>query len=101
MSDPKKPIDDWFDANSKEPMSEELAQFLAKKDVSKEEQEWQQRVHAANFVAHQSDVMVDEEVPNWDRTAMFDIEERSWWQWQGLPAMSMACSVFAIALVLF
>jgi len=101
MSDPKKPIDDWLDANGKEPMSEELAQFLAKKDTSKEEKEWQQRVHAANYIAHQSDVMLDEEVPDWDRGSMFDIEKRSWWQWQGLPAMSMAFSFFALALVLF
>ena len=79
---------DWLDGK---PLSKELEQ----------DEQWLQRVHTANYVGHQADMTVEQQVPNWDRGAMFDSDKKSWWQWQGLPAMSMAFSMFAMALVLF
>jgi hypothetical protein len=67
--------------------------------VSKET--WQARDNTAEFLAHQASLMQEHSVPNWDRGEAFSHEKQAWWQWQGLPAMSMAFSVLAIALVLF
>lgn len=67
---------------------------------------WQQRLKTANSLEHQVSLQVEEQVPDWDRGAAFDSEAqanntRPWWQWGGLPAMSMAFSAFALVLVLF
>ena len=79
---------DWLDGK---PLSKELEQ----------DEQWLQRVHTANYVGHQADMTPEQQVPHWDRGAMFDSDKKAWWQWQGLPAMSMAFSMFAMALVLF
>lgn len=42
-----------------------------------------------------------QDVPNWDRSAGFQVEEKQWWQWSGLPLTSMAFSFFALVMVLF
>jgi len=79
---------DWLDGK---PLSKELEQ----------DEKWLQRIHTANYVGHQADVTTEQKVPNWDRGAMFESNKKPWWQWQGLPAISMAFSMFAMALVLF
>ncbi len=61
---------------------------------------WQQRQTVANHLAHHVDVSEEQPVPNWDRAATFEQDKTPWWQWRGLPALSMAFSCFAIALVL-
>jgi len=66
-----------------------------------DEKLWHQRMLAANHLAHHVDVTPDHEVPNWDRSATFGSDKQPWWQWSALPAMSLAFSCFAIALVLF
>ena len=43
----------------------------------------------------------DADVPNWNRSKGFSYDKKAWWQWSGLPVMSMACSLFAMALVIF
>jgi len=62
---------------------------------------WQQRVNVASSVAYQASIEHQKNVPNWDREAAFSSEHQPWWQWRALPAMSMAFSVLAVALVLF
>ncbi|MCJ8319785.1 MAG: hypothetical protein MJK12_09125 [Colwellia sp.] len=62
---------------------------------------WQQRVNVASSVAHQAEIEQQKNVPNWNREAAFSSDHQPWWQWRALPAMSMAFSVLAIALVLF
>lgn len=62
---------------------------------------WHQRALVAEQVEHFAEVTADEQVPEWDRGASFESDSRPWWQWQGLPAMSFACSLFAMSLVLF
>lgn len=109
--DHQKPIDEWLDQDSDKPMSEQLAQFLAqdiKTPVDSDEEsqankQWQQRVHTANYVAHQASINQEQEVPNWNAGDIFDQHAKAntpWWQWQGLPIVSTAFSCFAIALVL-
>lgn len=61
---------------------------------------WSDRQKTANYLAHQSEVISEQEVPNWDRSSTFISDKKPWWQWSALPAMSFAFSCFAIALVL-
>jgi len=100
MPDSKRPdreaqFSDWLDGK----LTQE--QVEAELDATEGDKLWQQRMHTANDIAHQADVMPEHEVPSWDRGAAFTSETKLWWQWSGLPAMSMAMSVFAVALVLF
>jgi hypothetical protein len=62
---------------------------------------WQQRLNTANFVENQAQTKVEQNVPSWNRTAAFVSNKQPWWQWQGLPAISMVFSCFALALVVF
>jgi len=62
---------------------------------------WQQRMNTASHLAHYVEVNGQESVPSWDRGQAFGQEKNTWWQWRGLPALSLAFSSFAIALVLF
>ncbi len=64
-------------------------------------EQWQQRVSTANSARHQVAVEHQQNVPHWDRGAAFSTEHQPWWQWRALPAMSMAFSILAVALVLF
>lgn len=48
----------------------------------------------------------EQTVPNWHRAAAFEQgfsnekkQQLPWWQWRGIPALSMACSAAAIVLV--
>jgi len=99
-------------SKEKNPELEEMfAQWLEQKNNSEdsgnkqeklqEDEVWLQRMQTANYLAHQADVIDTEKVPHWDRSAAFESDKSPWWQWQGLPAMSLAFSFFAIALVLF
>ncbi|WDE08346.1 hypothetical protein SG34_022170 [Thalassomonas viridans] len=55
----------------------------------------------AQQLFHQASLEEERPVPAWDRGSTFaGAEKSSWWQWPGLPVLSMACSFFAIALVL-
>lgn len=70
-----------------------------KRSDLKQNAKWEQRAQVAEKIAHYADIAADEPVPNWDRGASFESESRPWWQWQGLPAMSFICSLFAVSLV--
>lgn len=78
----------WLDGESLNP------------DLEKDEQ-WLKRVQTANFIAHQAENSSSQKVPDWDRGATFVSDKNPWWQYKGLPALSMALSIFAVALVLF
>lgn len=59
------------------------------------------QVAAANQVAMMADHFTDEPVPAWDFESTFDAPQKpKWWQWQGLPALSLATSAFAIVMVI-
>lgn len=72
-----------------------------KPDQALEGSEWQQRMNTANHLLHHIEVNGQESVPQWDRGRAFERERNAWWQWRGLPAVSLAFSFFAVALILF
>jgi hypothetical protein len=85
-------------------LEQQFTDWLEGKPLSQaleDDEQWLNRVHTANYVGHQADITPEHKVPAWDRGAMFESDTKQWWQWQGLPAMSMAFSMFAMALVLF
>jgi hypothetical protein len=71
-----------------------------KKEVFDRDEQWQAREELANFILHQAQVTQEHQVPAWERGKAFSRDEEPWWKWQGLPVMSMACSIVAICLVL-
>lgn len=66
-----------------------------------DDQNFAARVAAAEQAGICAEQYHNAPLPMWNKQATFDApEQRSWWRWQGLPAMSMAVSLFAIVLVL-
>ena len=66
----------------------------------------QEQLAFAQQLKTQIQQTVDVEVPTWDRAIAFEQAQtvnnsKSWWQWQGLPVLSMSFSIFAILLVMF
>lgn len=58
------------------------------------------QVERANAFALMSETDEAEPAPEWNREASFNFKPKAaWWHWHGLPLASMACSVFAILLV--
>lgn len=66
-----------------------------------EDELWHQRLETSRSVELQASLAEQQKVPNWDRGATFEQSKQPWWQWQGLSALSMAFSCFALALVVF
>lgn len=90
--------------SNKEDLEQEFANWLDGKpsDVEVDESSvWQQRKNTAHFIQHQVEMNPSAEVPHWDRASSFHSDKVPFWQWRGLPVLSMAFSMFAIALVLF
>lgn len=68
--------------------------------ICTQDAEFAAQVEVANGVNMLAQDYQPEEVPHWNREATFEHNKASkWWQWQGLPALSMACSFAAILLV--
>lgn len=66
-----------------------------------EDAQFSAQVEAANLFTVQAQNYREQDVPQWDRTAMFNESAPTrWWHWQGLSAASMALSAVAIVLVL-
>ena len=84
---------DWLDGKS--------GDYHADESVLDEETLWQERKNTANTIKHYVAITGDETVPAWDRSSGFESDKAAFWQWRGLPALSMAFSIFAVALVLF
>ena len=101
---PEQAFEKWLDHSDS--LNEEQGQQV-QSDVSNDKDAiWQQRLKTAQTLEHQESLQVENKVPSWNRASAFENDalernERPWWQWNGLPAMSMAFSVFAMALVLF
>jgi len=98
---PDKAFSDWIDGKMSEEQSMNFEKDYSAESVSEQDKIWQERLFTANSVGHHAEMMPQKEVPHWDRGSGFSSESKSWWQWSGLPALSMAMSVFAVALVLF
>jgi hypothetical protein len=62
---------------------------------------WRERKSTADFIEHQVTMSNEVDVPSWDRASGFQSDKQPFWQWRGLPVLSMAFSMFAMALVLF
>ena len=84
---------DWLDDKSVDYSSENYS--------SEDEPLWQQRKNTVNALEHQVAMSTDEKVPEWDRASGFESDKTPFWQWRGLPAISMAFSILALALVVF
>lgn len=105
---PEQAFEKWLDR------SESLAgslnrtqnQQVQSNAITDEDAVWQQRLKTAQTLEHHESLQAQQKVPDWNRAAAFENDavesnKRTWWQWGGLPVMSMAFSVFAMALVLF
>ena len=88
----EKAFANWLDGKSDDA---ELSDKLS------DESNWQQRKDTAHFIEHQVTLSADVDVPPWEYASSFHSDKVPFWQWRGLPALSMAFSMFAIALVLF
>ena len=85
----------WLDGKLSPEQSMKFEQDIA------DDETMQQRLATARFIEQQVHCYEEQDVPAWDRESTFNVESKPWWQWQGLPAMSMAFSLFAICLVIF
>lgn len=85
----------WLDG---ELTNEQSQQFEQRLD---DDLAMQQKLATARFIEQQVHCYEQQSVPEWDRGATFSTDKDRWWQWQGLPALSLSVSIFAIALVLF
>lgn len=79
---------DWLDGKSDDGLFDD-------------EKQWQQRKDTVKAIEHQVAMSCEEKVPTWDRVSGFESDKSPFWQWRGLPVLSMAFSIFAVALVLF
>jgi len=81
-----------------------------KKSVNAQMNEHDRAIFSDNL-AHQASVEIEHEVPDWHRAQAFEQyfkDENSstkdkiinWRMWLGVPTLSMACSAFAIAIVM-
>jgi len=82
-------------------LTDKQSQQVMSNASTDEETIWQERLKTAITIEYQESLQAEQNVPDWDRAAAFESDETPWWQWGGLPAMSMAFSVFALVLVLF
>ena len=68
--------------------------------ICSEDDEFAAQVEVANRVDMLAQDYRPVAVPKWNRESTFEYPKASkWWQWQGLPVLSLACSFVAILLV--
>ncbi|WP_085301352.1 hypothetical protein [Colwellia polaris] len=92
------------DANKAESTEQAFADWLDDKSIdcpTDNEPLWQERKNTVNAIEHQVAMSIDKKVPEWDRASGFESDKIPFWQWRGLPALSMAFSILALALVVF
>ncbi|MGS2720704.1 hypothetical protein [Paraglaciecola aestuariivivens] len=66
-----------------------------------QDSDFAKQVESYTLFASQSEQYSEQNVPNWDADKTFDMPEKvKWWQWQGLPSLSLATSLCAIVMVL-
>lgn len=87
MSDNEKQFNDWLDGKT---ASHRL-----------HDDEWLQRASVVDSIRHQASFEPEHKVPEWDRGEAFSSDHQPWWHWGGMPIISMAFSIVAMALVIF
>ncbi|QBY03461.1 hypothetical protein E2K93_03310 [Thalassotalea sp. HSM 43] len=96
---PKHDQDSLFELWLDNKLSIEQAQQL--EQLASQDEALAARLASARFIEQQALAFEPEPVPKWDKQSTFSDEKRPWWQWRAMPALSMAMSIVAIALVLF
>ena len=85
----------WLDAQLDEPQQLIFEQRCLDDEV------FSAQVEAANMMNMHSEQYQSQPVPNWDRLATFERQEKApWWQWSGFGSASIAASMLAIVMVL-
>ena len=95
MSDREQLFEIWLSDSVSQEQKQQIESELIMDPVFKA------RMDTARAIEHIAHATPNVEVPSWDKEQTFTSDVRPWWQWQGLPAMSMAFSFAAILLVLF
>jgi len=66
----------------------------------REDQSFADKVAVHGRLQFMAEQFSEEDVPDWDRSSGFEKTQHSpWWQWKGLPALSLATSFVAILMV--
>jgi hypothetical protein len=85
----------WLDGKLSQQQRQEFEQRCIEDDA------FASLVEAANMVGMQAEQYQSETVPAWNRLVTFEQQQKAhWWQWQGLPSLSLATSLLAIVMVL-
>lgn len=97
----------WLDGQLNEAQRADFEQRCAT------DNEFAAQVQTANLFQAQSETYQDQDVPDWPSAATYDEElysrannqpssrsQSKWWQWQGLPALSLGTSMLAIVMVI-
>ncbi|WP_394176665.1 anti-sigma factor [Thalassotalea litorea] len=97
MSEQEQLFQAWLDGTLNEQQSQRLEALAMEDDTLK------RRLATARYIEQQVHGFEEQSPSNWDPGSIIadDKEKRPWWQWPGLSVASLACSCFAIALVLF
>ena len=93
MSPRDNQFDDWLDGKLDKAQAERFENDMMN------DKYMQERLSTAKYVEFLASNTATQKVPNWDRSVGTGLEERRWWQWQGLPAFSTALSVLALVMV--
>ncbi|XQW85776.1 hypothetical protein ACOYR1_03290 [Thalassotalea piscium] len=97
----KTPKDNHSEQKLSQWLDQQSDDLALNESLTEGDPKWQERANTANYIAHQVEVTPEHEVPDWDRSSTFIQNKTPWWQWRGLPAMSMVFSFFALSLVIF
>ncbi|TLU65196.1 hypothetical protein FE810_09775 [Thalassotalea litorea] len=95
MSEKEQLFQAWLDGTLSEQQSQRL------EELAMEDESLKGHLATARHIEQQVHGYEEQTPPNWDPSAMMAETKTPWWQWSGLSITSMACSCFAIALVLF
>ncbi|WP_026377416.1 hypothetical protein [Aestuariibacter salexigens] len=84
----------WMDGNLDDSQRQLFERRLA------EDESFSKMVETVNQVHMHAEQFTPLDVPKWDKESTFQSKpKRRWWQWQGIPAASMAMSVCAMLMV--
>ncbi|TKB43185.1 hypothetical protein [Thalassotalea mangrovi] len=96
MSEKEQLFQAWLDNRLSEQQSQRLEQLALTDD------ELKNRLATARYIEQQVHGYEELTPPPWDPGGIVAEQNNTpWWQWSGLSVLSLACSCFAIALVLF
>lgn len=95
MNNQEQLFEQWLSGDLDSKQHQRAEQELSKDAL------WQERMNSARHIDFLASTKEPVQVPNWDRGTTYTTDKSSWWNWQGLPAMSMAFSCLALVLVIF